>query len=78
MGENLKLFWAEFSTISLAVLMMCMDLSIVENSAQVQSCQLKFVHALGYFVPPSVAAECFFYQIDTRMQESVEAWFAGG
>jgi hypothetical protein len=35
MGENLKLFWAEFSTISLAVLMMCMDLSIVENSAQV-------------------------------------------
>ncbi len=29
-GENLKLFWAEFSTISSAVLKMCMKLKYVD------------------------------------------------
>ncbi len=45
MEENLKLVWAEFSTISMAVLKICMKLvcgrtptTIVENSAQVLSC----------------------------------------
>ncbi len=47
MGENLKVVWAEFSTLSWAVLL-CVQLhslykhsaaeSIVENSAQVLSC----------------------------------------
>jgi hypothetical protein len=53
-GENLKLVWAEFSTISWAVFEdvhethVCghTPTSIVENSAQVLSCQLKFVHDL--------------------------------
>ncbi len=53
-GENLKVVWAEFSTLSQAILF-CMPLhSIyrsmpqlrVVNSAQVSSCQLKFVHGL--------------------------------
>ncbi len=52
MGENLEVVWAEFSTISQAVLLdnaknalsMQMTKSKVENSAQVSSYQLKFVH----------------------------------
>jgi hypothetical protein len=45
MGENLEVVWAEFSTLSLAVLLitpklwnMQMATSKVENSAQVLSC----------------------------------------
>jgi hypothetical protein len=45
MGENLKVVWAEFSTLSWAVLLLCkkcmlythMSVSKVENSAQVLS-----------------------------------------
>jgi hypothetical protein len=51
MGENLEVVWAEFSTLSEAVLLdhtkmltMQMALSKIENSAQVLSCWLKFVH----------------------------------
>ncbi len=52
-GENLKFVWAEFSTLSQAILL-CMQLHgiyrsmpqlRVVNSAQVSSCQLKFVYA---------------------------------
>ncbi len=53
MGENLKVVWAEFSTLSQAVLLitpklcsMQMATSKVENSAQVLSCWLKFIHGL--------------------------------
>ena len=52
MGESLKVVWAEFSTLSQAVLQnvynfmayTSTDESRVENSAQVSSCYLKFVH----------------------------------
>ncbi len=50
-GEYLEVVWAEFSTLSWAVLLiipklcrMQMATSKVENSAQVSSCKLKFVH----------------------------------
>ncbi len=53
MGENLKVVWAEFSSLSLAVLLdntlnaqHQMATSIVENSAQVLSCKMSFVYAL--------------------------------
>ncbi len=63
-GENITQVWAEFSTLSQDVLMMCVYLStrrmpkyIVENSAQVLSCQLKFVHVFYHQceVLPSVS-----------------------
>jgi hypothetical protein len=45
MGENLEVFWAEFSTLSRAVLLitpklrsMQMAISKIENSTQVLSC----------------------------------------
>jgi hypothetical protein len=51
MRENLEVIWAEFTTLSLAVFLitpkmpsMQMATSKVENSAQVLSCLLKFVH----------------------------------
>ncbi len=51
MADNLKVVWAEFSTLSLVVLLlnwsvhgMHEDTSKIENSAQGSSCQLKFVH----------------------------------
>ncbi len=53
-AENLEVVWAEFSTLSQAVLFQSnftawrtlTTTSRVENSAQVSSCQLKFVHGL--------------------------------
>ncbi len=52
MGENLEVVWAEFSTLSQAVLLvkprlqsMQMTTSKIENSAKVLSCYLKFVLA---------------------------------
>ncbi len=53
MGENLEVVWAEFSTLSQAVLLitpklhsLLMAASKAENSALVLSCLLKFVHGL--------------------------------
>ncbi len=50
-GENLEVVWAEFSALSWAFLLcnkkihgMYTAISKVENTAQVLSCQLKFVH----------------------------------
>jgi hypothetical protein len=54
MGEDLEVVWAEFSTLSYAVLQitpklrtMQMSTSKAENSAQVSSYKLKFVHGLN-------------------------------
>jgi hypothetical protein len=56
MGENLKVVWAEFSTLSLVVLLSknAAATSRVENSAQGSSCQLKFVHGPTFAAKSSV------------------------
>jgi hypothetical protein len=55
MGEILKVVWAKFSTLSLVVFVCERNCVVktktailkVENSAQVLSCWLKFVHSLS-------------------------------
>ncbi len=60
MGENLKVVWAEFSTVSQSVFVMSLICTTypstitptVENSAQVLSCWLRFVHDSYKFILP--------------------------